>query len=79
MDFIKTTLMTLLLLVCCILFGCATYPGVENFQLPKGYSLVETEQKFIVKAPDGNLTGPEWLTKEGAIGYAMSHDSFNKQ
>ena len=60
------------------LFGCTTCSNnAVNFELPTGYSLVETGGKFKVITPDGILTEPEWLTREGAIGYAMSHNSLN--
>lgn len=69
---------TLLVLYLICFSSCATLPEptTNTFQLPKGYEIIEVREKvFKIKDISGNIVGPEWLTEDGAIGYAIFYDS----
>lgn len=70
-----------LIIVCLslLLFSCATLPEQESHQLPLNYQLVlEFNETYRIKTPDGNIIGPQWRTKNGAINYAIYYDSLLK-
>jgi hypothetical protein len=83
MNFIKIAIigaiLFLLLMTCLMLMGCATCDS-NQLHLPPGYQLVQDSgQKYRVKCPNGYLTESEWMTDDGAIGYAISYDEFYKK
>ena len=77
MDFIKNSLIAIILLLIFLLFlaslniGCVT---VEPVKMPEGYLLVvDIEGKMRVVTPSGYITGPRWETVEVAVEYAKSY------